>query len=835
MNNRSAALTALLGPTNTGKTHQAIDAMLRHQSGMMGFPLRLLARENYDRVVAQRGREAVGLITGEECILPPRPAYLLCTVESLPIERQMDFLAIDEVQLCADRERGHIFTRALLEGRGRKQTMVMGSAAMRGVIEKLLPQTEVKTAPRFSRLSNRDYRLADLPPRTVVVAFSASEVYQIADYLRVHRGGAAVVLGALSPRARNAQMSLYQRGEVDYLVATDAIGMGLNMDVDHVVFAALRKYDGRQLRALSDMELAQIAGRAGRWRRDGFFGALPRGFSRRLIDGIESHKLQPIKQIYWRNSDLDFHSPKALLASLARPSGSGLLSEAPRAVDEAALAIISKHGRHKTEAATRTRLLWHVCQIPNFQKTPLQSHCRFLDRLFGQLVRREYVDEGWIAQATAPTRRDEGEIEDIALRLAQVRTWAYIAQRPSWLARPDPWRRRCRDLEDQLSDTLHERLTRRFVDRRKHALRQVLNSPDPVRIDESRKVAIAGAVFGELVGFCFRGDVPRVQASIIAKAQQARIQELCASSVRDVMIDHTARILWREEVIARLVKGDDFLSPQIDIIAVPALPDEMMRTVRRWLRQWLTGKTRDLQAILQSLNRAENADEDPSARGIFYALRQSPLGARVPREESRALDKQTARRMSRAGVRFGAQYAFLPALYRAPHYLLWLILERARARQKKQESGEYLDINPLLAGEVIAMQDRAQDISFSGYHRCVGGRIWIRIDRLERLLTERGRAYLTSWQKLQRTPRLYHEVLKELHRLAPYLYTRKDIARMQKPKKAQPKKRHTKPAVQPGKGRPASRPKKNHPKQSSRKKLSNKKVYSRKSKTHHAL
>src|ERR1700751_6094446 len=465
-------LVAVLGPTNTGKTHLAIERMLGHQSGMIGFPLRLLARENYDRIVKLRGARAVALITGEKKILPPNPSYFVCTAESMPLDRPVYFLAVDEIQLCADPERGHVFTARLLHARGMQETMFLGAATIKSIMRRLVPEVEYVGRPRFSTLSYTGYKkVTRLPPRSAGVAFAIADVFSLAEAIRRQRGGTAVVLGALSPRARNAQVGMFQAGEVDYLVATDAIGMGLNMDLDHVAFARIGKFDGRGPRPLNAAEMAQFAGRAGPHMSDGPFGptAEQAPLSTEIVEAVEAHRFDPLTRLNWRNIRLRFESIAALLKSLEeRPSIPGLV-QAREADDHRALQALSGN-QEVVKLAVHpgaVRLLWEVCQIPDFRKAMTDSHIRLLGHCFHHLAGLEQqLPTSWIAKQIANLDRIDGDIDTLMARIAHIRTWTYITHRGDWVDNATTWQERARGIEDQLSDALHDRITQRFVDRR---------------------------------------------------------------------------------------------------------------------------------------------------------------------------------------------------------------------------------------------------------------------------------------------------------------------------------------------------------------------------------
>src|SRR3984885_10567470 len=454
---RGAGVTAVLGPTNTGKTHLAIERMLAHSSGVIGLPLRLLAREVYNRAVERVGADAVALVTGEEKIKPPNPRFWVATVEAMPRDLDVAFLAVDEIQLAADFERGHVFTDRMLHRRGREETLVLGAATMKPIVERLLPGASIVSRPRLSQLTFAgEKKLTRLPRRSAIVAFSAEEVYAIAELIRRQSGGAAVVLGALSPRTRNAQVALYQAGEVDYMVATDAIGMGLNLDVDHVAFAADRKFDGYQFRKLNPAELAQIAGRAGRATRDGTLGTTGRcpPFENEVAQALESHNFEPVKIVQWRNTDLDFSSIGALQAALATAPNEATLTRAPPD-DELPSA---------PAAQPDVERLWEVCQVPDYRKIAPATHAELAVTLYSHLQRKGALPTDWFAQQVAQADRDDGDIDTLSNRIAHIRTWTFVANRRDWLSDPEHWQGVTRGIEDKLSDALHERLTERFVD-----------------------------------------------------------------------------------------------------------------------------------------------------------------------------------------------------------------------------------------------------------------------------------------------------------------------------------------------------------------------------------
>jgi ATP-dependent RNA helicase SUPV3L1/SUV3 len=675
-------LVAVLGPTNTGKTHLAVERMLGHASGMIGLPLRLLAREIYDRIVKLRGARAVALITGEEKIVPPRAQYFVCTVEAMPLSREVEFLAIDEIQLCADPERGHVFTHRLLHARGQYETMLMGSGTIAPLVRRLLPHAEIVTRERLSTLTYAGpKKLTRLPRRSAIVAFSADQVYAIAELIRRQRGGAAVVMGSLSPRTRNAQVELYQSGEVDFLVATDAIGMGLNMDVDHVAFAGLRKFDGRRTRFLHPQEVGQIAGRAGRFTRDGTFGVTGEceDMDADVIEAVQEHRFEPIAAAEWRNAKLDFGSLPNLLKSLSAPPAREGLRLAAESLDEKTLRILAAEPEI-AERCVRDRQalarLWDVCQTPDFRKTSGEEHIRLVREFFGWLTtRNRKVPEDWIAAQHRHLDRTDGEIDTLAARLANVRTLAYVANRPDWLADAGAWQGQMRKLEDRLSDTLHEKLMARFVDRRTSALMRALH----VRGEMLAGVATDGAVtvegqyVGKLTGVAFeaaQGSSVLEEKALRAAAVAAvgpeiakRLGRLAAEPDEAFSLTPDGVVLWRGEAAGAIGGGTPF-SPRVRLYGELGAPAARERATRR-LEAFLAVEAG---RRLSPLRRIEAAVGDGRlkglARGIAYRLIEAGgvLDREQVRPEAKALSQVERRALKGLGVRLGAFSLYLPAL-----------------------------------------------------------------------------------------------------------------------------------------------------------------------------
>ncbi len=687
MNDRSAGaaparLMAVLGPTNTGKTHLAVERMLGHASGMIGLPLRLLAREIYDRIVKARGAGCVALITGEEKIVPPRPQYFVCTVEAMPLNREVEFLAVDEIQLCADLERGHVFTHRLLHARGRAETMLLGAATIAPLIRRLCPDVEIQFRERFSQLTySGSKKLTRLPPRSAIVAFSSEAVYAIAELIRRQRGGAAVVMGSLSPRTRNAQVALFQSGEVDFLVATDAIGMGLNMDVDHVAFAALRKFDGRRSRWLYAQEIGQIAGRAGRYRKDGTFGVTGEcpDMDADLVAAVEGHVFPPVEAAEWRNARLDFQSLPALMRSLAESAPAPGLKLSEESQDETSLRQLANDETVLRRCRDRANLirLWEVCQTPDFRKTSQEDHTRLIGTMFEHLTQKNRrLPEDWAQGQFAHLDRTDGDIDTLSARLARVRTLAYVANRGDWLVDPEGWQARTRALEDRLSDTLHAQLMQRFVDRRTSTLMRSLNQnggPVLSGIGADGAVTVEGEFVGRLAGLHFepargasalenralRGAVERSVAPEIAR----RLGRLAEEDDEAFALAPGGMLLWRGEPTGQLAGGAPF-SPKVRLLGELGSVAARERAARR-LEAFLADEAGRRLSVLKALN-AASADGRLTglARGLAYQLVEQfgVLDRKAAAEQLRALSQKERRALRNLGVRFGAFSIYLPDL-----------------------------------------------------------------------------------------------------------------------------------------------------------------------------
>ncbi len=668
---------AVLGPTNTGKTHLAIERLLAHSSGIIGFPLRLLARENYDRMVAAKGAANVALITGEEKIVPPGARWFSCTVEAMPLDRRAEFLAVDEIQLCADPDRGHVFTERLLHARGLVETMFLGAETIRPLLQRLVPQAEVQTRPRLSQLSYAGpAKLTKLPPRSAVVAFSAGEVYAIAELIRRRRGGCAVVMGRLSPRTRNAQVALYQDKEVDFLVATDAIGMGLNMDVDHVAFARLSKFDGHRPRPLTPPEVAQIAGRAGRGMRDGTFGTtgdcLP--MSEELVAAVQGHQFDAIEVLAWRNAQLDFASVDALLGSLTLPPPRPGLQRGHDASDLETLATLSRdtevHALARGRA--RVRMLWEACQIPDFRKLADDTHARLCARVFTHLVREGRLPTEWVSGQIAALARTDGDIDTLMQRLSNVRVWSYIAARGEWMPDAAAMQDQARGVEDKLSDALHERLTARFVDRRAAVLMRRLEAGDGEEllsaVTAGGEVIVEGHGVGHVAGFGFAPDplaegperrlVLRAARRALQGEMPRRVARLEAAPDAAITLDARHALSWDGAAVARLRPGRSLVRPVVEVRDSEFLDGPQRERLRARLQRWVDAL---LEAELAPLFTALGAAEaDPALRGPLHRLLEG--GGLVPGATEAAIPAALRGRLKALGVRAGRFALFVPAL-----------------------------------------------------------------------------------------------------------------------------------------------------------------------------
>jgi ATP-dependent RNA helicase SUPV3L1/SUV3 len=748
---RGRGVTAVLGPTNTGKTHLAIERMLAHDLGVIGLPLRLLAREVYDKVAARVGASQVALITGEEKIKPPSPRFYVCTVEAMPLEIEADFVAVDEIQLAADGERGHVFTDRLFHARGLNETLLLGAATMRDAIRELLPGANLVSRARLSKLTYAgDKKITRLPRRSAIVGFSANDVYAIAELVRRQRGGAAVVLGALSPRTRNAQVALYQNGDVDFLVATDAIGMGLNLDLDHVAFAGIRKFDGQSHRELTPAELGQIAGRAGRHMNDGTFGVTGQvpPFDSDLVDRLENHSFDQVGVLQWRNRKLDFHSVDRLKESLREMPDHRRLIRARMVDDVIALENVSRDPevRDMAQGPAAVALLWDMCQIPDYRKISATSHAELVATLYRFVMSEEgKIPADWFAHQVSQADRTDGDLDTLSSRLAQIRTWTFVSHRAEWLHDPEHWQGRTRAIEDNLSDALHERLTQRFVDRRTSVLMRRLRDKEEMTAD----IGADGQIFvethfvGRLDGFRFTPDAAgedvhgraarHVAAKVLARELAERADALVAAPDNAISLAQNGNLVWRGSAVARLDKGETALGPRIQILADEHLPPADRERVLKRLKGRVDA---ELEAKLKPLMLLSQAsDLSGLAKGLAYQLTEN-LG--VLRRETvsadlKALDQPARAQLRKYGVRFGAFNVYLPALLKPAAGDLLLLLW---SLYSGEAHGLDLDALPARPQQGLTSVEADKHIPES-YWRAAGfhlaGSRAVRIDMLERL------------------------------------------------------------------------------------------------------
>ncbi|PYG27753.1 helicase-related protein [Pelagimonas varians] len=740
----NARIAAVLGPTNTGKTTYAIERMLSYRSGLIGLPLRLLAREVYDRVVDLRGPSVVALVTGEERIVPPRAKYWICTVEAMPEGMGADFVAVDEIQLCADPERGHVFTDRLMRMRGTHETLFLGSDTMRGPIRELIPEAEYVQRDRMSQLAySGSKKISRLQPRTAIVGFSVDNVYAIAELLKRQKGGAAVVMGALSPRTRNAQVEMYQNREVDYLVATDAIGMGLNLDIDHVAFSSLTKYDGHRMRPLQPNELAQIAGRAGRGMSDGTFGVT--GDAGQIPDdwaeAICNHQFTPLKKLNWRNSKLQFGSIDALERSLDMAPNDALFLKAREADDLRALRNLASEAEIRARASDgqSVQLLWNVCRIPDFRGISPNEHAGLLQVIFQHLHEKGHVPDDFLARQVNRIDRTDGDIDTLSKRLAYIRTWTYVAQRNGWVKDQDYWRDATRTVEDSLSDALHTRLTQRFVDRRTSVLLRRLKQKEALlaEVNDQGEVTVEGEFVGRLEGFRFRQDKDATgqeaktlrQASLQALTPHFHLRADRFYNAPDSEIDFTEQggLMWGDQAVGKLAKGDDPLKPRVVVFVDDEAGADVAQKVERRLQHFMDRK---IAAQFEPLIKMRDDEALTGlSRGFAFQLVES-MGI-VQRsdvaDDVKALDQDSRGALRKHGVRFGQYTIFMPLLLKpAPTRLRLVLWSLANDLQEFPEAPP-----PGLVTVPNVEAVPARHYSLAGYRKA--GTRAIRIDMLERL------------------------------------------------------------------------------------------------------
>ncbi len=686
MQNSLKKIVALLGPTNTGKTHEAINKMLEFDTGIFGLPLRLLAREVYEKCIKQVGLNNVALITGEEKIIPSDARFFICTVESMPKDKIVDFVAIDEIQMCGDKERGHIFTERLLNFRGEKLTMFLGSQIMKNIIHNLVDNVEFIKKDRFSRLSFSGYKkISRLDNKVAIIAFSIEEVYALAELVRRQKGGAAVIMGSLSPKTRNAQVSLYQSGDVDYLVATDAIGMGLNMDIDQIYFSNLKKFDGKKTRRLNLIELSQIAGRAGRYKNNGFFGTT--GDCETLnsdeIEKIESHNLPDTKMIYWRNSKLDFRNPEKLIASLElKPIGKDLI-RSNESIDESVLRLLLKKNKENVLFSNNLELLWECCQIPDFEKKAYGQHVSVVEAVFRFLsTKKKRIPNEYMKEQLKGLEKKHGNIDVLANRISNVRTWSYVSNKKDWVENSDYWIQLTKSIEDNLSDRLHEELTKSFIDKKISMLARGLKQDMVLEteINQMNKVLIDGQYIGELRGLKFNIEFKsnNLDADLksIKKAARKGIEKELIKRVnliienRNLSIDENNKIVWKNSPIAKIKKGDNYLNPEFEIITDDALPETSKNELENFLKVWLSSHINEVLEDLINLTKKKISNQYLRALS-FRLFENNGIIKRIEIDQIiKLISKEERKKLWAMGIKIGRYHVFLPKMLKPKAVLL---------------------------------------------------------------------------------------------------------------------------------------------------------------------
>ena len=713
MQNHSQKIVALLGPTNTGKTYVAIEKMLQFNSAIFGLPLRLLAREVYDTCVKKIGLDKVALITGEEKIIPSSADYFICTVESMPKDKEVDFVAIDEIQMCADRERGHIFTERLLHSRGQKLTMFLGSQVMAGIINDLIKDVEFEKKERFSKLSYSGYKkISRLDRKVAIIAFSIEEVYAIAELVRRQKGGAAVIMGSLSPKTRNSQVGLYQSGDVDYLIATDAIGMGLNMDINEIYFSNLKKFDGKKTRRLNLIEMSQIAGRAGRFKNDGRFGTTGdcENINSDEIENIEKHQLPETKMIYWRNSKLDFENPNKLIASLELKPNKKNLLKTNDSLDESVLRHFLKKGANNILYHKNLELLWECCQIPDFEKKAYGQHINIIDKVFQFLsTRKKKIPSNFMKEQLKGLEKDHGNVDLLSHRLSNVRTWSYVANKKNWVENSDYWVQLTKSIEDKLSDKLHDELTKSFIDKKISILSRSLKQDLILKteINEENKIYIDGQLIGELKGLKFIIELTSktldTDIKSIKKAARKGVKEELNKRVnkiiesQEISIDPNSKIIWKDNPIGRLKKGHDYLSPEIEIIAEESIELETKLKLEEFLKKWFSNYINEILGDL--INLTKQKKDNQYLRALVFQLYEK--NGVIKRSEIdnivKLIPTEERKKLWGMGIKIGRYHVYLPKMLKPKavefRISLWKIFHNLTKKQEIPKSGLNFIIN----------------------------------------------------------------------------------------------------------------------------------------------
>ena len=741
-------ITAVLGPTNTGKTHLAIETMLSFENGMIGFPLRLLAREVYDKVIKKTSLDKVALITGEEKIIPNNAKYFLCTVESMPIDKQLDFVGVDEIQMCADHERGHIFTDRLLNLRGNKLTMFMGSNTIKNIISKLDDDIEFINRKRLSKLTYAGYKkISRINRKTAIIAFSAEEVYAIAELIRRQKGGAAIVMGSLSPKTRNAQVELYQSNDVDFLVATDAIGMGINMDLDHIYFSNLKKFDGRKLRRLNLSEIGQIAGRAGRYLNDGNFGITGdcKEIGAEEVELLENHKFEEIQFLFWRNSGLNFNNPSVLLKSLEEKPNRAWLRKIRECEDEKALKFFLRDKNLENFEFTerKLKLLWECCQIPDFVKKTYGNHYEVISNVFKYLnsEKGKITDEYMRLQLIKLDKLD-GNVDSISNRIANVRTWSYVSNKNNWVENQNYWIEKTKLLEDKLSDRLHEELTKTFIDKRASVLARGLKQDMEfeTKILKNNDVMIDNQFIGKINGLKLELDLKKgaletdikslkkAARQTVGPELEKRIQSIVETGL--IELNNDFRIYWQKFIIGRLIPGKDYLNPKIELIVDDILEQDQRQKLSNYLTKWLGDK---INTTLKSLIDLKFLKEKNSfIKALAYQLYENNgvLKRDQVTDYLKNLEQNERKILRDLGVRFGRYHIFLHKLIKPEPVSLRTLLW-------KNYHQKYFNLNPPTFGLNFINDEKIKNKNFMllcGFEKF--NNIYVRIDILERLFMQ---------------------------------------------------------------------------------------------------
>ena len=705
----SSNLLAILGPTNTGKTYLAFERLVSYKSGIFGFPLRLLARENYDKAVSQIGYDKVALITGEEKIIPKNACYYFSTVESMPLNLEVECIAIDEIQLAADYERGHIFTDRMLHMRGAYETIFLGSQTIQHILLKLFPKINIQKRDRFSKLSFLSKKtLSKLNPRSAIIAFNINSVYEIAESLRAHKGGAAVVLGSLSPRTRNSQVEIYEDKKVDYLVATDAIGMGLNLNINHISFSALQKFDGRFTRNLMPAELGQIAGRAGRHFNDGTFGYLKNAgtMDPLIIKSIENHEFSNIQKIYWRNSKINFSSVKTVLASFSCFPTNNIFIHKKNAEDENNFRSLSKDSDLLIylKDSINIILLWDVCRIPDFQKIFNDSYIQLLKNIFLTLIKNSgTLDEKWLENKILRLENYMGGIEELSIKIANIRTWTYISNQSSWIKDSEFWQNKTREIENNLSDELHKCLTNRFVDSSASYFFDSRNSGEKaiIKVDKNKKIKLNGQNYGYINGFDLELNISKTESLFslnhVKKSIRSMIEEkiknffsapfdaLNLGDINMMQLNNNIQIYWGDEPIGRLIKGDSVYTPKAETLSAEFLDSDKKILITQKLQEWINVKIKD---TLKPITSPIDNQVSSRARTIIFNVYNN-LGSMLVEDYLdiiKNLDEKDKSHISRAGIRIGAKFFFMPNLLKKSpmelNAILWKVFYKTEIQAK---------------------------------------------------------------------------------------------------------------------------------------------------------